>query len=47
MRRLGLIDHVSRFNQQYAYREAWTLANRLERVTGNAETKDRNSINYV
>jgi len=27
MRRLGLIDHVSRFNQKYGYREGWVFSN--------------------
>ena len=30
MRRLGLIDHVSRFNQRHGYREGWVLSNRFE-----------------
>lgn len=29
MRRLGLIDHVSRFNRQYGYREGWILSNKF------------------
>ncbi len=29
MRRLGLIDHVSRFNQKHGYREGWTLSSKL------------------
>lgn len=28
MRRLGIIDHVSRFNKGYGYREGWTLSKR-------------------
>lgn len=31
MRRLGLIDHVSRFNQRHGYREGWTLSGKLSR----------------
>jgi len=31
MRRLGLIDHVSRFNQQRGYREGWVFSRRFER----------------
>lgn len=31
MRRLGLIDHVSRFNQKHGYREGWTLSGKLSR----------------
>ncbi len=29
MRRLGLIDHVSRFNQKHGYREGWTLSGKF------------------
>ena len=29
MRRLGLIDHVSRFNQKYGYREGWVFSNKF------------------
>jgi hypothetical protein len=29
MRRLGLIDHVSRFNKSYGYREGWVFSNRF------------------
>lgn len=32
MRRLGLIDHVSRFNQRHAYREGWVFAGRFARA---------------
>lgn len=31
MRRLGLIDHVSRFNQKHGYREGWTLSGKFSR----------------
>jgi len=31
MRRLGLIDHVSRFNKRYGYREGWVYSNRFAR----------------
>lgn len=31
MRRLGLIDHVSRFNKRYGYREGWVFSNRFAR----------------
>ena len=31
MRRMGLIDHVSRFNKAYGCREGWTLSARFER----------------
>lgn len=29
MRRLGLIDHVSRFNRSCGYREGWVFSNRF------------------
>ena len=31
MRRIGLIDHVSRFNGARGYQEGWTLSTRFER----------------
>lgn len=31
LRRMGLIDHVSRFNAKHGYREGWVLSNRFER----------------
>jgi DNA-binding transcriptional regulator YhcF (GntR family) len=31
MRRLGIIDHVSRFSRQRGYREGWILSRRFER----------------
>ena len=31
MRRLGLIDHVSRFNKKYGYREGWVFSNKFSR----------------
>ncbi len=31
MRRMGMIDHVSRFNAKHAYREGWVLSTRFER----------------
>lgn len=38
MRRMGLIDHVSRFNQRHGYREGWVFsgkfANALSRLAG-------------
>ena len=34
MRRLGLIDHVSRFNQRHGYREGWVFSNRFARALG-------------
>ncbi|NUM53487.1 MAG: hypothetical protein HUU46_07575 [Candidatus Hydrogenedentes bacterium] len=30
MRRLGFIDHVSRFNKRYGYREGWVFSNRFD-----------------
>lgn len=42
MRRLGLIDHVSRFNQKHGYREGWTLSTRFARSLRHlAETAER------
>jgi len=34
MRRMGIIDHVSRFNKQYGYREGWIFSNRFSRTLG-------------
>jgi len=38
MRRMGLIDHVSRFNKRYGYREGWVFSSRfirsIERIGG-------------
>ena len=31
MRRMGIIDHVSRFNKIYGYREGWVFSNRFTR----------------
>ena len=31
MRRIGLIDHVSRFNASHGYREGWVMSGRFER----------------
>ncbi|MFC1895827.1 hypothetical protein ACFL0Q_04085, partial [Thermodesulfobacteriota bacterium] len=31
MRRMGLIDHVSRFNKSHGYREGWVFSNRFKR----------------
>ena len=31
MRRMGIIDHVSRFNKRYCYREGWIFSNRFSR----------------
>ncbi|EFK08172.1 conserved hypothetical protein [delta proteobacterium NaphS2] len=28
MRRTGIIDHVSRFNKRYGYREGWVISSR-------------------
>ena len=32
MRRMGLIDHVSRFNRKYGYREGWVFSNRFHQA---------------
>ncbi len=31
IRRLGLIDHVSRFNKSHGYREGWVFSSRFQR----------------
>ena len=31
MRRMGIIDHVSRFNKAHGYREGWTFSSRFSR----------------
>jgi len=31
MRRMGHIDHVSRFNQRYGYREGWVFSTRFKK----------------
>ena len=31
MRRMGIIDHVSRFNKTHGYREGWVFSNRFTR----------------
>lgn len=31
LRRIGLIDHVSRFDKTFGYREGWILSHRFER----------------
>ena len=31
MRRMGIIDHVSRFNKAYGYREGWVFSSRFSR----------------
>jgi len=32
MRHMGLIDHVSRFNKRYGYREGWVFSTRFSRM---------------
>ena len=32
MRRMGIIDHVSRFNKAHGYREGWVFSSRLSRT---------------
>jgi len=39
LRRLGLIDHVSRFDRSYGYRECWILSARFERSLRQLEDK--------
>jgi hypothetical protein len=31
MRRMGIIDHISRFNKAYGYREGWVFSNRFSK----------------
>ena len=31
MRRMGLIDHISRFNKRHGYRECWVASRRFEK----------------
>lgn len=48
MRRMGIIDHVSRFNKAYGYREGWIFSNRFSKslnslsalISGFKERKD-------
>ena len=35
MRRMGIIDHVSRFNKTFGYREGWIFSNRFSRTLKN------------
>ena len=32
MRRMGIIDHVSRFNKAHGYREGWVFSNRFSKT---------------
>ena len=32
MRRMGIIDHVSRFNKAFGYREGWVFSSRFSRA---------------
>ena len=32
MRRMGIIDHVSRFNKRYGYKEGWIFSSRFYRA---------------
>jgi len=32
MRRMGIIDHISRFNKTHGYREGWVFSNRFSRT---------------
>jgi len=48
MRRMGIIDHVSRFNKTHGYREGWVFSNRfsgglkrlIELIQGFRDRKD-------
>jgi hypothetical protein len=37
MRRMGMIDHVSRFNKAYGYREGWVFSNRFNHALSRLE----------
>ena len=39
MRRMGLIDHVSRFNHTYGYREGWVFSSRFGRALARLSAK--------
>ena len=42
LRRMGLIDHVSRFNQRHGYREGWVFSGKFARAMSRlAEIPDR------
>ncbi|KMY66185.1 hypothetical protein AAU61_16930 [Desulfocarbo indianensis] len=50
MRRMGLIDHVSRFNPHHGYREGWVFSSRFNRTLGRlsnllSDFKDRKGTN--
>ena len=50
MRRMGLIDHVSRFNPKHGYREGWVFSSRFNRTLGRlsnllSDFKDRKGTN--
>ena len=38
-RKLGLIDHISRFNTKLGYREGWVLSTRFELSLDNLSSK--------
>lgn len=38
MRRMGLIDHVSRFNKRHGYREGWVFSNRFQNTLRKLDT---------
>jgi hypothetical protein len=42
MRRLGIIDHVSRFNRKNGYREGWVFSRRLETSLENLSKQVQN-----
>ncbi len=49
MRRMGLIDHVSRFNKRHGYREGWVFSSRfaksLEKLAGiAASARERKGV---
>ena len=38
LRRMGIIDHVSRFNRAYGYREGWVFSTRFSRTLKRLDT---------
>lgn len=42
MRRIGIVDHVSRFNKANGYREGWVFSNRFFHSMNTLSTFSRN-----
>ena len=41
MRRMGIIDHVCRFNNAYGYREGWVFSSRFSRALSRLSELDK------